>query len=145
MLALGAGGRVDASAVRRMCDAQAHRGPDDSGLWESSDGQIVLGHRRLSIIDLSPSGHQPMHTRDGRLHIVFNGEIYNHVDLKAQCESRGHRFRTHTDTESILHLYEDHGEDCVSDLNGMFAFAIFDQRDRSVTIARDRLGIKPLY
>ncbi len=136
------GRRIDADALARMRDVIAHRGPDDVGMF--TDGQIGLGHRRLSIVDVA-AGHQPMTNEDGSLHITYNGEIYNHADFRVSLESKGHLYSTHCDTETILHLYEEHGEDCVSHLRGMFAFAIWDQRKRELFIARDRLGVKPLY
>jgi asparagine synthase (glutamine-hydrolysing) len=136
------GRRVDADALARMRDVIAHRGPDDVGMF--IDGQVGLGHRRLSIVDVA-AGHQPMTNEDGSLHITYNGEIYNHADFRASLESKGHVYTTHCDTETILHLYEEHGEDCVSHLRGMFAFAIWDQRKRELFVARDRLGVKPLY
>ena len=137
---------IDASVNPQLlddaCGRIAHRGPDDHGTF--IDRNIGLGMRRLSIIDVS-GGRQPISNEDGACQIVFNGEIYNHAELRSGSEKRGHTFSTDTDTESILHLYEDKGADCVEALNGMFAFAIFDRRDRSVLIARDRLGIKPLF
>jgi asparagine synthase (glutamine-hydrolysing) len=134
--------RVEKADLIRMRDVITHRGPDDSGLL--LDGAIGLGHRRLSIVDVS-AGHQPMTNEDDSLHIVFNGEIYNHSEQRPWLEARGHRYRTHCDTETILHLYEEHGAACVEHLRGMFAFAIWDQRKRELFIARDRLGVKPLY
>jgi len=125
-----------------MRDVITHRGPDDEGIF--IDGQIGLGHRRLSIVDVA-SGHQPMTNEDGTLHITYNGEIYNHADFRAELEARGHVYRSHCDTETILHLYEEHGAGCVQHLRGMFAFAIWDQPRRELFIARDRLGVKPLY
>jgi asparagine synthase (glutamine-hydrolysing) len=125
-----------------MRDVIRHRGPDDAGLL--LDGPAGLGHRRLSIVDVA-AGHQPMENEDGTLHIVYNGEIYNHADFRADLEARGHTYRTHCDTETILHLYEEKGAACVEDLRGMFAFAIWDSRRRELFIARDRLGVKPLY
>jgi asparagine synthase (glutamine-hydrolysing) len=136
------GQRVDAGVLARMRDVIAHRGPDDEGLF--IDGPVGLGHRRLSIVDVA-SGHQPMTNEDGTIHITYNGEIYNHADYRAELEARGHVYRTHCDTETILHLYEEHGADCVQHLRGMFAFAIWDQPRRELFIARDRLGVKPLY
>src|SRR6267378_191315 len=133
---------VDAAVLKRMRDVITHRGPDDEGIF--IDGPIGLGHRRLSIVDVA-SGHQPMTNEDGTLHITYNGEIYNHADYRPQLEARGHVYRTHCDTETILHLYEEHGADCVRHLRGMFAFAIWDQNRRELFIARDRLGVKPLY
>ena len=136
------GRRIDAGVLARMRDVITHRGPDDQGIF--IDGLIGLGHRRLSIVDVA-SGHQPMTNEDGTLHITYNGEIYNHADYREQLEARGHIYRTHCDTETILHLYEEHGAACVDHLRGMFAFAIWDQRKRELFIARDRLGVKPLY
>ncbi len=133
---------LDAGLVERMRDVIAHRGPDDVGLY--FDGRVGLGHRRLSIVDVA-AGHQPMTNEDGTLHIVYNGEVYNHADHRPALEARGHTYRTHCDTETILHLYEEHGERCVEHLRGMFAFAIWDERARELFIARDRLGVKPLY
>jgi asparagine synthase (glutamine-hydrolysing) len=128
--------------IRAMCGAMAHRGPDDEGIY-LGDG-VAIGMRRLSIIDLH-SGHQPVSNEDGSVWIVFNGEIYNYRDLRRELEGRGHTFRTASDTETIVHLYEDYGPRCVEHLRGMFAFAIWDTRTRQVLLARDRLGIKPLY
>jgi len=125
-----------------MCGAMIHRGPDDEGIW-LGDG-VALGQRRLSIIDLS-NGHQPLSNEDGSVWIVFNGEIYNYPELRAQLLSRGHTLRTNSDTETIVHLYEDFGPACVEHLRGMFAFAIWDTRRREMLLARDRLGIKPLF
>ncbi|HEX8423739.1 MAG TPA: asparagine synthase (glutamine-hydrolyzing) [Pyrinomonadaceae bacterium] len=134
--------RVETADLVRMRDVLTHRGPDDSGLFV--DGAVGLGHRRLSIVDVS-AGHQPMTNEDDTLYIVFNGEIYNHADHRPALEARGHRYRTHCDTETILHLYEEHGAACVEHLRGMFTFAIWDSRRRELFIARDRLGVKPLY
>jgi asparagine synthase (glutamine-hydrolysing) len=128
--------------IRGMCGAMVHRGPDDEGIW-LGDG-VALGQRRLSIIDLS-NGHQPLSNEDGSIWIVFNGEIYNYPELRARLASRGHTLRTSSDTETIVHLYEDFGPGCVEHLRGMFAFAIWDTRRRQLLMARDRLGIKPLY
>ena len=128
--------------LERMRDVLTHRGPDDAGLF--IDGRVGLGHRRLSIVDVA-SGHQPMTNEDGTLHIVYNGEIYNHAAFRESLEARGHRYETHCDTETILHLYEEHGQGCVDHLRGMFAFAIWDRHKRELFVARDRLGVKPLY
>jgi len=125
-----------------MRDVITHRGPDDEGIF--IDGAVGLGHRRLSIVDVA-AGHQPMTNEDGSLHITYNGEIYNHADFREGLEARGHVYQTHCDTETILHLYEEHGEHCVDYLRGMFAFAIWDQRRKELFVARDRLGVKPLY
>jgi len=129
----------------RMRDALRHRGPDDEGAWWSPDGRVALGHRRLSIIDLSPNGRQPMSDGTGRLQIVFNGEIYNYLELRSDLEKQGHRFRTATDTEVILEAYLQWGDDFLTRLNGMFALAIYDASRRRMLIARDRAGEKPLY
>ncbi len=140
----------DAKTLARMTNVQTHRGPDDSGLWERrfpDGGYIGLGSRRLAILDLSADGHMPMCNEDGTVWITYNGEIYNFADLRRELESKGHRFRSHTDTEAIVHLYEEYGVECLSRLNGMFAFAICDLRGPSPTLflARDHFGIKPLY
>jgi asparagine synthase (glutamine-hydrolysing) len=126
-------------------DAMAHRGPDDYGEWWSQDGRVGLGHRRLSIIDLSPLGHQPMADAHGALHIVFNGEIYNFRELRAELAARGHSFRSGSDTEVLLEAYRAWGTDCVRRLNGMFAFALFDATRKQLFMARDRAGEKPLF
>jgi asparagine synthase (glutamine-hydrolysing) len=138
------------SRIDAMLKSIEHRGRDDEGVWTSSaidsDGRkVCLGHRRLSIIDTSIAGHQPMLSADGRYVITFNGEIYNYLELKKQLESKGHRFRTDTDTEVLIAAFAEWGEGCLKYLNGMFAFAIWDEQQRRLTIARDRLGIKPLY
>jgi asparagine synthase (glutamine-hydrolysing) len=134
--------RVDAAALKAMRDVITHRGPDDDGIYV--DENVGLGHRRLSIVDVA-SGHQPMTNEDGSLYITYNGEVYNHSDYRDELEARGHVYRTHCDTETILHLYEDYGDACVEHLRGMFAFAIWDRNKRELFIARDRLGVKPLY
>lgn len=134
--------RVDPAELHGMTGAIAHRGPDSDGYFV--EGGVGLGMRRLRIIDLQ-TGEQPIANEDESLWIVFNGEIYNYVELRPPLEARGHVFRTRTDTETILHLYEDHGPACVDHLNGMFAFAIWDRRRQELFIARDRLGIKPLF
>ena len=134
--------RLDGELLVRMRDTLVHRGPDDSGVFV--DRHAGLGHRRLSIVDVA-AGHQPMTNEDGTLHITYNGEIYNHSDFRAELEAAGHVYQTRCDTETILHLYEEHGERCVEKLRGMFAFAIWDQNKRELFIARDRLGVKPLY
>lgn len=129
--------------IKAMTDAIAHRGPDDEGHY--IDINIALGHRRLSIIDLSPAGHQPMCNEDGTIYITYNGEIYNFKHLRSELEARGHRFRSRTDTEVILHGYEEEGMNFVKRLNGMFAFGLWDANRRRLFLARDRYGIKPLY
>ncbi|MFC1984802.1 asparagine synthase (glutamine-hydrolyzing) [Chloroflexota bacterium] len=128
-----------------MRDTMIHRGPDDSGIYISPDRRIGLGHRRLSIIDLSSAGRQPMCTEDGAVLITYNGEVYNHQRLRNDLEKNGHLYKSLTDTETILHLYEEKGVNCVNDLEGMFAFAIWDSRRRQLFLARDRMGEKPLY
>ena len=131
--------------LTRMSDTIRHRGPDDAGVWINRSGTVGLGFRRLSIIDLSANGHQPMANEDGTIHIVFNGEIYNFRNLRPDLERKGHLFRSNTDTEVILHLYEELGPACLEHLDGMFAFAVWDDRKQTWFLARDRLGVKPLY
>jgi asparagine synthase (glutamine-hydrolysing) len=133
---------VPAALIKSMADTISHRGPDDEGYFVS--GPVGLGFRRLSIIDLS-GGHQPLSNEDGSVHIIFNGEIYNYQELRRYLVGHGHVFKTQTDTEAIVHLYEQLGEACVEKLRGMFAFAIWDERNKSLFLARDRVGIKPLY
>ncbi|OGG48156.1 MAG: asparagine synthase (glutamine-hydrolyzing) [Candidatus Handelsmanbacteria bacterium RIFCSPLOWO2_12_FULL_64_10] len=128
--------------LRRMCDAIAHRGPDDAGYY--AQGEVGLGVRRLSIIDLS-TGHQPIANEDRSIWVVFNGEVYNFRELRRDLEARGHRFTTASDTEALLHQYEEDGPACVHRFNGMFAIAIWDGRARRLFLARDRMGVKPLY
>jgi asparagine synthase (glutamine-hydrolysing) len=134
---------VDPALLRRMTASLAHRGPDDEGLWTAPG--IGLGNRRLAIIDLSPQGHQPMPNEDGTAWITFNGEAYNFQELRPGLEAAGHRFRSRTDTEVALHLYEERGPAFVRALRGFFALAIWDARRRRLLLARDRLGVKPLY
>jgi len=133
---------VDSTLLIRMRDSLTHRGPDDAGVF--MDTSVGLGHRRLSIVDVA-GGHQPMSNEDGRVWLVYNGEVYNHRDLRPDLEARGHRYQTASDTETIIHLYEEHGPSAVEQLRGMFAFAIWDAPRRRLVLARDRLGIKPLY
>src|SRR5437762_4515067 len=133
---------ADAAAVHHMCQTIVHRGPDDEGIYVR--GRIGLGMRRLSIIDLS-TGRQPIHNEDGTIWVVLNGEIYNFPELRRRLEAIGHRFYTNTDTEVIVHLYEEHGTDCVQELRGMFALALWDERAECLLLARDRFGKKPLY
>jgi asparagine synthase (glutamine-hydrolysing) len=140
----------DSETLARMTHVQTHRGPDDSGLWERrfpDGGYLGLGSRRLAILDLSPDGHMPMSNEDGSVWITYNGEIYNFADLRHELEGKGHRFRSHTDTEAVVHLYEEYGVDCLNRLNGMFGFAICDLRGASpkLFLARDHFGIKPFY
>jgi asparagine synthase (glutamine-hydrolysing) len=134
---------VDEAVLRRMTTAVAHRGPDGDGHYVA--GPVGLGHRRLAIIDLSPAGAQPMANESGSLRLIFNGEIYNFQELRRELEGLGHVFRSRTDCEVVLHAYEEWGESAVSRLNGMFAFAVWDEPNRRVWLARDRYGIKPLY
>ncbi|PYX56703.1 MAG: asparagine synthetase B, partial [Acidobacteria bacterium] len=134
--------RAERSTLARMNQQIVHRGPDDDGFFV--EGNVGLAMRRLSIVDLK-TGHQPISNEDANIWIVFNGEIYNHRQLRVDLENRGHRYRTKSDTETIIHLYEEYGADCVKYLRGMFAFAIWDARKRRLFVARDRLGIKPLY
>jgi len=148
-------GNVSEELIRKMCGVLAHRGPDDEGVYinpspqpspQRGEGAVAgLGHRRLAVIDLSPMGHQPMSNEDGSIWIVLNGEIYNFIELKDELVKKGHIFKSHTDTEVILHLYEEKGVECLKDLRGPFAFAIWDQRKERLFIARDRIGKKPLY
>jgi len=132
---------VEEETLKRMASILSHRGPDDEGYYLKKN--IGLGHRRLNIIDLE-TGHQPIHNEDSSIWIVFNGEIYNYKDLRKDLEERKHRFYTNTDTEVIIHLYEEKGADCVKDLRGMFAFAIWDANRKRLLLVRDRIGIKPL-
>lgn len=136
----------DRSLVLEMRDAIKHRGPDDGGLWQSEDGRVVLGHRRLSIVDLSPAGHQPMSNEDGTVWITFNGEIYNHAELRESLRlDDRHKFRSRSDTEVIVHLYEERQAAVVEALDGMFAFGVWDAGRRRLVLARDRMGKKPVY
>jgi len=138
------GNPVDKQLLGRMTETMAHRGPDGVGYWVNSAGNVGLGHRRLAIIDLSPAGRQPMSNEDGTLWITYNGEIYNFRELRIELEKKGHSFCSHTDTETVLHAYEEWGTECLSHFNGMWAFALWDVRNRLLFVARDRLGIKPL-
>jgi len=137
------GGEADAGLVGAMAERLAHRGPDGEGRYFS--GPVGLAHRRLAIIDLSEEGRQPMENEDGSLQIVFNGEIYNYRELREELSAAGHRFASATDTEVILHAYEEWGRDCLTRFNGMWAFALWDGRRRELFCARDRLGVKPFY
>lgn len=139
--------RVDLNLLRSMCDIMAHRGPDGHAVWQSSDGRVGLGHRRLSIIDLSTSATQPMTDTEGRFTIVFNGEIYNHAEIRTELLEEGiTEWRTdHSDTEVLLNAWKIWGPACLHKLRGMFAFAIWDERERDLYLVRDRIGIKPLY
>ena len=139
-------GRVDLSLVERMRDEMRHRGPDDEGASLFDDSHLGLGFRRLSIIDLSPAGNQPMRGCESKqVWIVFNGEIYNHAELRQGLEQRGHQYASRTDTETILHLYEERGLDFVNEIEGDFAIALWDAERGQLVLARDRVGVKPLY
>jgi asparagine synthase (glutamine-hydrolysing) len=142
IVALNPRDSLDEARLKRMRDVLRHRGPDGEGIW--IDGPVGLGHRRLAIVDVA-GGAQPMTNEDGSVWIVYNGEIYNHGALRPGLEARGHRYQTRSDTETILHLYEEDGDRCVERLQGMFAFALWDRRAGRLLLARDRLGIKPLY
>jgi asparagine synthase (glutamine-hydrolysing) len=142
--------RFDGTAVREaelvaMRDRLVHRGPDSFGAYVSRRGSAGLGFRRLKIIDLTPNAGQPMANEDGTVQVVFNGEIYNYRALRKDLVARGHRFRSQSDTEVIVHLYEEKGADCIADLEGMFAIAIWDERTERLVLARDRAGKKPLF
>src|SRR5579885_316017 len=139
-------GRVEGATVERMRDEMTHRGPDDAGAELLDEGRMGFGFRRLSIIDLSQAGHQPMRGCEGRgVWLVFNGEIYNHAHLRAGLEARGHRYRSRTDSETIIHLYEERGLDFVNDIEGDFTIALWDSQLERLVLARDRVGVKPLY
>jgi asparagine synthase (glutamine-hydrolysing) len=140
---MAAGERADAASLERMAAALAHRGPDDQGLH--LDGNLGLAHRRLSILDLTAAGHQPLGNEDGTVWIAYNGQLYDFEPVRTWLEQRGHRFRSRTDTEVLVHLYEEKGEELLDAVDGMFAFAVWDARRRRLLLARDRLGIKPLY
>ena len=137
------GGLAHEGVLRLMGEAIAHRGPDDDGTHV--DGAVGLASRRLAVIDVTPAGHQPMHTRDRRLTIVYNGELYNFRELRDELAACGHAFSSHTDTEVVLNAYREWGAACVERFNGMFAFAVWDRGQRTLFVARDRYGIKPLY
>jgi asparagine synthase (glutamine-hydrolysing) len=144
----GVAGQADESLMKAMLSRIAHRGPDDEGIYlttTSTGERLGLGHRRLSIIDLSPAGHEPMTDASGEIWLTYNGEIYNFKSLRRQLEAAGHRFRSDSDAEVVIYAYREWGRDFLSRLNGMFALAIWDRRDESLLLARDRLGIKPLY
>ncbi len=145
----GMAGIADERLLRDMLAITRHRGPDDSGLYavhgHSAENRIAIGNNRLSILDLSPAGHQPMSNEDGTIWVAYNGEVYNFAELREELVSEGHQFKSHTDTEVLVHLYEKHGMGMVKRLNGMFAFAIWDSARQELLVARDRTGIKPLY
>jgi len=136
-------GRIDAKLFESMVDTLTHRGPDDKGIQYFEN--VALGHRRLAIVDLSSSGHQPMSNEDNTLWIVYNGMIYNYIELREELRNLGHKIKSDTDTEVILHAYEEWGASCLHKFNGMFAFAIYDTKTKTLFCARDRFGIKPFY
>lgn len=136
---------VEASRIAAMRDTMPYRGPDDNGLWISKDNYCALAHLRLSILDPTPAGHQPRVEQDGRYVISYNGEVYNYIEIRDALQKKGYRFETGTDTEVILHAYIEYGTECLSLFNGMFAIAIWDDQTRELFLARDRLGIKPVY
>src|SRR5674476_863491 len=136
---------VRVEEVLRIRAAMQSRGPDGAGLWVSPDMRVALAHRRLSIIDLSEAGAQPMATPDQSVRVVFNGEIYNYRELRNGLEHQGHRFHSQSDTEVLLHLYQEYGEAMMDRLRGMYAFAIWDNVRQSLLLSRDPFGIKPLY
>lgn len=136
---------VTESEIQSMCDIFSYRGPDDQGIWVNETGHVALGHRRLSILDPTPAGHQPMHDQEADLTIVYNGEVYNFIEIRNTLKSHGHSFKTNTDTEVILAAYKEWGHDCLQRFIGMFAFAIWDGVRNELFAARDRLGIKPFY
>ena len=135
--------KVDSEIIDKMTDSLTYRGPDDKGVFTS--GHVALGHRRLSIIELSSSGNQPMSNEDESIWLVFNGEIYDFQEHRKNLKEKGHTLKSRTDTEVLIHLYEDQGVDCINNINGMFAFAIWDKRYDRIFLGRDRLGIKPLH
>ncbi|PZU15492.1 MAG: asparagine synthetase B, partial [Citromicrobium sp.] len=137
------GTSVSPAKLRRMTDAIAHRGPDGEGHWIEQG--VGFGHRRLAIIDLSPAGHQPMISADQRYVMTYNGEVYNFRELRIELEAKGYWFHSQTDSEVVLCAFAEWGVDALHRFNGMFAFAIYDRRERRLTLARDRYGIKPLY
>ena len=136
---------ITSSLVARMRDTLTHRGPDDAGVYVTEDRRVGLGNRRLAIVDLSPAGHNPMPNEDGSVWITFNGEIYNHEALRPALVNKGHTYRSRTDTETIIHLYEERGLDFVHDIEGDFAIALWDNHERRLVLARDPIGVKPLY
>src|SRR5581483_645592 len=136
------GKQVSSQLLRQMLDIIEHRGPDEHGIFRS--GCVGLAHRRLNIIDLS-TGKQPMCNEDGSVWIIYNGEVYNFAELRSNLVQKGHRFKSASDTEVIVHLYEEIGVECVQQLRGMFSFALWDENTKTLLLARDRVGIKPLY
>src|SRR6188768_1682049 len=143
--AFAASARDEHAPLQRMRDTMVHRGPDDVGSWQDRELGIALGHRRLSIIDLSAAGRQPIANEDGTVWLTFNGEIYNHDRLRETLRAAGHHFQGRCDAEVIVHGYEEYGDAVVDHLDGMFAFGLWDSRARRLLLARDRLGKKPLH
>jgi len=141
---VGLYGETSTEVLDRMLECITHRGPDGEGSFALPEDKIAMGARRLSIVDLK-GGSQPVSNEDGTVHVVFNGEIYNHEQLRADLTDRGHRFETRCDTEVLVHLWEEYGPEMPILLQGMFAFSLWDERDGTLFLARDRLGIKPLY
>src|SRR2546423_1603127 len=136
---------VSEALLISMRDQLSHRGPDDAGVYLTKDRRLGFGHRRLSIVDLSPAGHNPMPNEGETVWITFNGEIYNHQKLRKELINKGHLYRSRTDTETIIHLYEERGLDFVQDLEGDFAIGLWDENASCLVLARDRIGVKPLY
>ena len=136
-------GIKDSETIKVMTKLLEHRGPDNFGYF--TDDKVSLGHRRLSIIDLSEKGKQPMSNEDGSIWVIYNGEIYNFKELREELEKKGHKFKSNTDTETIIHAYEEYGKDCLQKFNGMFSFCIYNSNKKELFLARDRLGKKPLY
>jgi asparagine synthase (glutamine-hydrolysing) len=145
IIRLGDAPPVDEKLIGYMADVIAHRGPDDTGIYISPDGRVALANRRLAILDLSPAGHMPMPDASGKLWITYNGEVYNHADYRSELQARGYTFRGHSDTETILYLFQEHGPEALHRLRGMFAIAIWDEHKQELFLARDRIGVKPLY
>src|SRR3989339_142658 len=137
--------QFDKGSLEQMLQLLKHRGPDAQGTHVDERSQVYLGHRRLSIIDLSPLGNQPMHNEDQSVSVVFNGEIYNYQELKKDLVQKGHQFRSNTDTEVIIHAWEEYGEQSFQKFNGMFAIVLWDVKKQQLVFVRDRIGIKPLY
>ena len=136
---------IERAVLERMAGVLEHRGPDEAGVWRDEvSGRCGLGHRRLAIIDRA-GGQQPLSNEDGSIWICYNGECYNYRQLRGELEAAGHKFRTQSDTEVIVHLYEEYGYNCVEHIRGMFAFAVWDQKRRVLFLGRDRMGQKPLY
>ena len=138
-------GQADEGLAREFCRVLVHRGPDDEGYHVSADGPVTLASRRLAILDLSPAGHQPMFTADGRCVLVYNGELYNFLELREQMAGRGRKFRSRCDTEVVLESIAENGSEALAQFNGMFAFAFWDAHERRGLLARDPFGVKPLY